>query len=270
MPRITVLTDFGTADGYVGVLKGVLTIHAPMVRVDDISHEIPPGDVEKASLALGRYWKRFPPGTIHLAVVDPGVGTDRRALAVMADERFLVAPDNGVLTKVLDQAEEWKSVLLSPSELLPAPESRTFHGRDLFAPAAALLATGHPLEVLGPEVLDPWRLPSSPVRAAGEWVVGEVVDVDHFGNLATNLPPSLVEEVGEVEIAGHWIPLRRSYGEAGPDELLVLINSDGRVEVAQREGSAAGHLDVDRGAGVRAKVPSDHSETSETEEAGPV
>jgi len=267
MPRITLLTDFGTADGYVGVLKGVLAIHAPLVRVDDISHDIPPGDVEKASLALGRYWRRFPPGTVHLAVVDPGVGTDRRALAVRADERFLVSPDNGILTEVLDQAEEWEAVRLSPSDLLPAPESRTFHGRDLFAPASALLATGNPLEVLGPQVLDPWRLSNSGVRAVGDWVVGEVVDVDRFGNLATNLPRSLVEAVGEVEMAGHWIPLRGSYGEGDPGELLVVINSDGRVEIAEREGSAATLLGVGRGAGVRTKVPAEHPEK---EEAGPV
>ena len=267
MPRITLLTDFGTADGYVGVLKSVLAIHAPMVQVDDISHDIPPGDVEKASLALGRYWKRFPPGTVHLAVVDPGVGTERRALAVLADERFLVAPDNGILTEVLNQAEEWEAVRLRSSELLTEPESRTFHGRDLFAPASALLASGNLLDALGPQVRDPWRLPNSQVRAIGEWVVGEVVDVDRFGNLATNLPPPLVEEVGEVEMAGHWIPLRGCYGEGDPGELLVLINSDGRVEIAEREGSAAIRLGVGRGAGVRAKVPLEHSET---EEAGPI
>jgi S-adenosylmethionine hydrolase len=265
MPRITLLTDFGTADGYLGAIKGVLAAHAPMVRVEDISHEIPPGDVRKGSMALGRYWRRYPPGTVHLAVVDPGVGTHRRALGVLADERFLVAPDNGILTEVLDQAGEWDCVSLVPSAFIPPAESRTFHGRDLFAPAAALLATGTPLEALGEMVVDPYRLAKPPVRAVGEWVVGEVVEVDRFGNLATNLPSNLVESVGEVELAGHWIPLQRTYGEGTPGELLTLVNSDGRVEIAAREGSAANRLGVGRGAGVRVKVPLDHPETDEAD-----
>ena len=149
-----------------GAIKGVLAAQAPMVWVEDISHEIPPGDVRKGSMALGRYWRRFPPGTVHLAVVDPGVGTHRRGLAVLADDRLLVAPDNGILTEVLDQAGDWDCVSLTPSALLPQPESHTFHGRDLFAPAAALLATGPPSD-LGERVADPHRLADPRVPSRG-------------------------------------------------------------------------------------------------------
>ncbi len=124
MARITLLTDFGTQDGYVGAIKGVLATHAPMARVDDISHGIPPGDVRKASMVLGRYWRLYPPGTVHLVVVDPGVGGVRRGLAVRADERILVAPDNGVITAVLLHAEEWQAVALKSSGHLLPPTAR--------------------------------------------------------------------------------------------------------------------------------------------------
>ena len=256
MARITVLTDFGSEDGYVGAIKGVLAVHAPIARVEDISHGIPSGDVRKASLVLGRYWGRFPAGTVHLVVVDPGVGTSRRGLALRADERFLVGPDNGVFSQVFSQAHEWECVSLQPSDSLPSPESDTFHGRDWFAPAAAMLATGMPLDGLGEELSDPVLLPPIPWKKVGEWVVGEVVEVDHFGNLATNLPEELVRLTGEVGIGGRWAPLQRAYGEVGVGELLAYLDSDGRVEVAVRNGSAAASLGVGVGDGVRIKMPS--------------
>ena len=251
MRRITLLTDFGTRDGYVGALKGVLAAQAPSVLVEDISHDVPPGDVGKASWVLGRYWRRYPSGTIHLVVVDPGVGTERRALALEAHGRLHVAPDNGILSRVLAQAKEWRCVELVPSSSLPAPESRTFHGRDLFAPAAALLAMDGLLEDLGPEVGDPLRLPEPGWERKDDWIVGEVVEQDRFGNLATNLPEELTRWAGGVEVGGRWIPFRDTYGEVGEGDLLALRDSEGRVEVAVRGGSAADQLRLGIGDSVR-------------------
>jgi len=254
MRRITLLTDFGTGDGYAGAVKGVLATLAPSVPVEDISHDLPPGDLRKGSLVLGRYWRLFPPGTVHLAVVDPGVGTERRALALEADERFHVAPDNGILSQVLARARAWRGVVLTPSAILPPPVGKTFHGRDLFAPAAALLATGVPLEELGPEATDLVRLPEPRSRREGDWVVGEVVEKDRFGNLATNLPEPTVRVAGGVEAGGCSIPFRETYGEACPGDLLALRDSDGRVEIALRGGSAAERLDMSVGGVVRVSL----------------
>lgn len=254
MARITILTDFGTRDGYVGAMKGVLATRAPLAVVEDISHEVPPGDVRKASLALGRYWKLYPPGTVHLVVVDPGVGTDRRALAMEADGRFFVAPDNGVLSEVLAQASTWHCVAARASEELPPPTSRTFHGRDLFAPMAAHLAMGTLPQTLGEEIVDPHRLPDVVPRETAGWIEGRIVEVDRFGNLATNLPEGPVRGVGSLEVAGETIPFHETYGEVASGELLALLDSEGRVEIAVRDGSAAGRLESGIGDRVRVRT----------------
>ena len=149
-PIITLLTDFGTADGYVAELKGVLFSAAPIVTIVDLSHEIPPQDVESARLAVARYWRRFPSGTVHMVVVDPGVGSARQALAVSSDDRFLVGPDNGVLSPAL-LASGSRAVSLP----IPSMASASFHGRDVFAPAAAHLASGTAIDALGGPCLDP-------------------------------------------------------------------------------------------------------------------
>jgi hypothetical protein len=253
--RITLLTDFGTRDGFVGAVKGVLAAACPSVLLEDIAHDLPPGDVRKASWALSRYWDRYPEGTVHVVVVDPGVGTARRALAAEVCDRFLVAPDNGVLSRVLGSARSWRCVALRPSQRGGGPASRTFHGRDLFAPAAGLLAGGLPLEALGEPVDDPWLLPEPLAREQNGWIVGEVVEVDRFGNLATNLPPDRVQASGELEVGGRKAHSRGTYGEARPGELLCLLDSEGRVEVAVRNGSAAERTGCGVGDPVRARLP---------------
>src|ERR671930_1837822 len=144
-PLITLLTDFGTADGYVGEMKGVILSLVPEAQVIDISHEIAPQDVEGARLAVARFWRRFPPRTVPIVVVDPGVGSARAAIAVASDERFLVGPDNGTLSPALLVAGARVVSLAIPAHAAP-----TFHGRDVFAPAGALLATGAPIDSLGP------------------------------------------------------------------------------------------------------------------------
>lgn len=246
---VTLLTDFGARDGWVGVMKGVLASLAPGVPLHDIAHDLPQGDVEGAARALGRYWERFPPGTVHLVVVDPGVGTERRPAAVEAAGRFLVAPDNGVGTPML-AAPGCRAVILENTAFLGAGRSATFHGRDLFAPAAGHLAGGVPLEELGPPLLDPVRLePSLPFGGPGE-ARGTVVSVDHFGNLATNLPGEWAPPGARIRVGSRWIPRGRTYGDVERGALLVLVNSDGMLEVAVRDGSAAQVLGVGAGAPV--------------------
>lgn len=241
MPRIiTLLTDFGTADGYVGEMKGVLLSRAPDALLVDVSHAVAPQDVEAARLAVARYWRRYPAGTVHLVVVDPGVGSARAALAVESDGRFLVGPDNGALSPAL-LLPGARAVALA----VPASASATFHGRDVFAPAAAALTMGVALEALGTPVSDPVmrRTPEAFRREDGA-IVGQVIAVDRFGNAITNL---VGVRGGSVEIAGRVVPLHRTYGDVAPGEACALVGSSGLLEVAVREGSAASVLGIRRG-----------------------
>jgi hypothetical protein len=251
-PRITLLTDFGTRDGYVGALKGVLASSVPGILVDDIAHDLPPGDVRAASYALGRYWRIYPAGTVHLVVVDPGVGTMRRAMACQVDGRYLVAPDNGLATRALEEAAHWKAVEIARDEP-PAglPFSATFHGRDVFAPAAAVLARGGGLEQLGASLEHPVRLAEPRPEGEGAGGRGVVVAVDRFGNLLTNLPGSWLAAAGAAEVGGREMPVARTYGDVPPGVLAALVSSDGRVEIAMRDGSAAELTGLGIGARVR-------------------
>jgi hypothetical protein len=251
MPIITLLTDFGTADSYVAEVKGVLLRGVPDAVLVDVTHEVPPGDVRSAAYVLGRTWHRFPASTIHLAVVDPGVGTSRSALAIRAHQHYFVAPDNGILTAVLRDTEVEAVMLPTPSSAAP-----TFHGRDVFAPAAAELARGASIAGLGlrfngvPELL----AYASP-HQEGRCLVGEVVYVDRFGTLITNLQAELVPALAVVEIDDLRIgPLARTFSDAATGGLLAYVGSDGAVEVAVRDGSAAERLGV--GVGGRVKVTS--------------
>jgi S-adenosylmethionine hydrolase len=244
MPRvITLLTDFGTADGYVGEMKGVLLAGAPDAMLVDITHEIPAQDIEAARLTLARVWRRFPAGTVHLVVVDPGVGTDRAALAVASDERFLVGPDNGVLSPAL---------LITGSRVVrletPANATATFHGRDVFAPAAARLASGAAIETLGSPVSQPRvRRTPEPRRTGDGALLGEVISIDRFGNAITNL---VGMRTGIVEAAGLSLPLRRTYGEAPVGGPVAIVGSSGLIEIAVRDGHAARVLHLTRGTAV--------------------
>jgi S-adenosylmethionine hydrolase len=251
-PRITLLTDFGTRDGFVAAVKGVLASLAPGSPIDDVAHDVAPGDVRSGARALARYWMRYPAGTVHLVVVDPGVGTARRALACSIAERFLVGPDNGVLTPALASESDVRCVGIDERRLgAVGPVAPTFHGRDLFAPATAALASGRSLESLGGPVSDPVKLVEPvPLRTDGA-VEGEVVAVDRFGNLTTNIPGEWAGRNDAVEIAGRRLELFRSYGEATTGALLAVIDSENRIEVALRDGSAAQALGIAEGARVR-------------------
>jgi S-adenosyl-L-methionine hydrolase (adenosine-forming) len=242
-PIITLLTDFGTADGYVGEMKGVLLARVPDVAIVDVTHEIPPQDVDAARLTLARVWRRFPPGTIHLVVVDPGVGTDRAALAVASDERFLVGPDNGVLSPALLMAGA-RVIALD----VPSGASASFHGRDVFAPAAAALASGSELRSLGAEMAHPRiRRTPEPQRTGDGALLGEVIAIDRFGNAITNL---VGLRAGTIEAAGLSLPLRRTYGEAAIGAPIAIVGSSGLIELAVRDGSAARVLHLTRGSAV--------------------
>jgi S-adenosylmethionine hydrolase len=239
-PIITLLTDFGTADGYVAELKGVLLSAAPDVTIVDLSHEIPPQDVESARLAVARYWRRFPSGTVHIVVVDPGVGSDRHALAVSSDDRFLVGPDNGVLSPAL-LASGSRAVTLP----IPSSASATFHGRDVFAPAAAHLASGASVDALGGPCVDPIVRRTPEARRAGDGsVIGEIIAIDRFGNAISNL---IAPRGGRIEIRGRTMPIVRAYADGLVGDIIALVGSSGFVEIAQRDGSAARALEITRG-----------------------
>ncbi|HEY2374476.1 MAG TPA: SAM-dependent chlorinase/fluorinase [Gemmatimonadaceae bacterium] len=242
-PIITLLTDFGTADGYVGEIKGVLLARVPEVTLVDITHDIPPQDVEAARFTVARVWRRFPAGTVHLVAVDPGVGTERAALAVQSADRLLVGPDNGVLSPALLTADA-----CAVSLAVPRTASASFHGRDVFAPAAAALALGASIETLGDTARQPViRRTPEPQRIDEGVLAGVVIGIDRFGNAITNL---VGLRAGIIETAGAALPLRRTYGEVAPGTALAIVGSSGLIEVAVRDGSAAKQLNLTRGSPV--------------------
>jgi len=239
-PIVTLLTDFGTADGYVAEMKGVLVTSVPDVSVVDVTHDITAQDVEAGRLTVARYWRRFPPGTVHLAVVDPGVGSSRAAIAVASEGRFLVGPDNGLLSPAL--LAQGARVVALP---VPAHAAPTFHGRDVFAPAAAMLLGGVPLDALGAPYDAPIvRRTAEARRLADGTVAGQVITIDRFGNAVTNL---VVRGSAEVLVGGQTLALRRSYSDVEPGAVVALTGSNGLLEIAVRDGSAAQRLGLSRG-----------------------
>ena len=257
---VTLTTDFGLSDSYVGVMKGVILGLAPQVTVVDICHAVPRHDIAAASLVLAGAYRYFAPGTIHVAVVDPGVGTERRPLALEADGRFFVGPDNGLFSGVLARCRDSEvcAVHLTNSVFwLPSP-SATFHGRDIFAPVAAHIALGVPLRNLGSDlaVRDLQRLPDVAPRQREGVIEGEVVYVDHFGNLTTNITLESLPRATSVaiEIAGRRISgVSTAYGDVTEGEVLALIGSTGFLEIAVSSGSASQRLGVGKGAPVRVR-----------------
>jgi S-adenosylmethionine hydrolase len=251
LPIITLLTDFGSADHYVAEMKGVLLSRAPAVTLVDVTHGIAPGDTRSGAYILGRTWHHFPPGTIHLAVVDPGVGSTRAPLALAAQGHLFVGPDNGVFTPVLKDTEVEAVVLPTPVSAAP-----TFHGRDLFAPAAAALATGRPLRSLGePFQGTPERLAYTQPHYEGKTLIGEIIYIDRFGSLITNLTTELVPGYATLEVEDLDIgPVRRTFSDVPAGALLAYVGSGGAIEIAVRNGSAARRLGIGVGGRVRARL----------------
>jgi S-adenosyl-L-methionine hydrolase (adenosine-forming) len=262
-PLIAFVSDFGVDDWFVGVVHGVIHHVCPEARVVDVTHAVPPGKVAHAAFVLEVAAPDFSPGTVHLAVVDPGVGTERRALAVRARGQLFVGPDNGLLEWALsDPSAEVHAV--TERRYARAPLSRTFHARDVFAPAAAHLAAGEPLERFGPRIDDPVRGGHAPPRKQNGDLIGQVMFVDRFGNAITNLTEAAREAHGfgdgapgqiEVEAAGRVLyGLSRAYGDAPVGTLVALVGSSGRLEIAQVGGDAAERLGLSVGDEVRLRL----------------
>jgi S-adenosylmethionine hydrolase len=251
--RVTLTTDFGTRDPYVAAMKGVISSICPEAAILDLTHEISPQDILEGALLLAGSAPYFPAGTVHVAVVDPGVGGERRAVAVRAAGQTFVCPDNGLLTLVLRiLPREEARVVVEPRFMLETV-SATFHGRDVFAPVAAYLAGGVALEEMGPSAGDLVLLDiPEPVRTGGDSIHGIVLHVDRFGNLITNIPRGLVESTGIEKAAvsagnAKSLPLRRTYSEGAFGEVVALFSSSNHLEIAANGVSAAGHLGMGPG-----------------------
>lgn len=248
------LTDFGLNDWYVAAMKGVLLLRAPGIPIIDVTHEVPAGDVEAGAFVLESCWRDFPEGTVFLGVVDPGVGTSRLGLVGEVAGRGLVGPDNGLFGSLLAADCRRRVFQLRPERVAPEGEvSATFHGRDLFAPAAGLVATGMRPGDFGPLVTDPVLLPERSWMTEADRFAGKVVWIDRFGNALTTLPDSLEAEGGghvELPERGVRLPLRRTFGEVPVGSALAYWGSAGRLEVAIRDGSATERLGLRRGSQV--------------------
>ena len=270
MPRpvIALLTDFGLGDHYVGAMKGVMLGICPHATLVDISHQVPAHDVAADALELAAAYRYFPDGTVFLVVVDPGVGSSRRALAAQAGSYRFVAPDNGLLSLVFEETPPSRIVELTNPQYARAEMSRTFEGRDRFAPAAAWLATGLDMTNLGSAeaaVFSPQPLNLPKPRGTPGGTAGEVIWVDRFGNLITNIDrrafemvlssPGVMVEVGGVRVR----KLVATYAEAAPGELCALVGSSNRLEIAASGASAAAALGVGRGAPVLISAAREHS-----------
>lgn len=255
-PVIAFLTDFGSADHYAGTMKGVVLGICPDATLVDISHDIPAHDVLEGALQLAAACRYFPAGTIFVAVVDPGVGSARRGIAADTGDYKFVAPDNGVLTAVLRDLPPKRIVELTERRYARPTVSRTFEGRDRFAPAAAWLAKGIQLPALGRPVHDYVRLDLAGAEVDGDTLRGRVVRVDRFGNLITSLDRRSVEKFAEgyaIAIAVEGQPVERvvaTYAEMAPGEVCALYGSTDHLELAEAGASAAARLGLARGAEV--------------------
>lgn len=254
-PGITLTTDFGDAGPFVGVMKAVILRHAPEAPIHDLTHRIAPCHPAEAGFWLARCWRWFPAGSVHVAVVDPGVGTARAILACEWEGHLFLAPDNGILPMIVGARAPAHALSAAWRERQgwPAP-SRTFHGRDVFAPLAAALLTGRArVADIGPQVAHPVPAAVPPPVAEPGRITGRVVAIDGWGNLITNIDERLLSAMRapKVEVGRRELRLTGTYAEAPPGALLALINSFGTVEIAWREGNAAELLGLGHDATVR-------------------
>jgi hypothetical protein len=251
---LTLISDFGLSDVYVGVMKGAIAQINPAVTAVDLTHQIPPQNIAAARFCLMSAYSYFPHGTVHVAVVDPGVGSSRRAIAVEFERGFLVGPDNGLFSGVLSQRPAVAAVELTNPDYWRTPHpAATFHGRDIFAPVAAHLASGVPLHELGRKIdlatLVQLELPELVVTAAG--IAGCIQYIDRFGNLVTNIPGTHVQgKTWSIMVAGLNIPGGKTYSDRPIGSAIALIGSHGWVEIAVNCGNAQMQLQQDWGARV--------------------
>ena len=257
---ITLITDFGLADGFVGTMKGVIYTINPDATIVDISHEIAPQDVSTAGFLLKASYGYFPQGTVHIVVVDPGVGGQRRAIVVETAEYYFVAPDNGVLTRALAGERIMKSVELTNQAYFLDEVSDTFHGRDIFAPAAAQLSLDTAIEAFGVEIDDLVQMSLSEPEVHRGSIKGHIIHTDRFGNLTTDIPRKLFETLVSdrpfvIAVAGIRLDVvARSYADVPIGLPLAVFNSFGNLEIAVNRDSAAEILGAGKGDDVRIKV----------------
>ncbi len=264
-PLLVFTTDFGLSDSYAGVMKGVALGINPELRLVDLTHQISPQNVAQGAFALGVSYRFFPSGTIHVAVVDPGVGTSRRPVLLQTPRGSFVAPDNGLLSRVLDDylsdlpnasgpvgvPPPLTALHLTNPDFWLHPVSNTFHGRDVFTPAAAHLSLGVAAESMGAPVADLEYLPIPRPRVDAEGIRGEIIYCDVYGNLVSSIPLGLIDgrDIGEIRIRGRSIPhLSRTFNDRAPlSGLIALVGSHGYLEIAVANGSAASTLSAGPG-----------------------
>lgn len=271
IPIIALLTDFGQSDAYVGTMKGVILSICPAARLVDLTHTIPPQNIRQAAYVLLTAYRYFPAHTVFLVVVDPGVGTDRAPIAVHTSQGLYIAPDNGVLSYVLRHLTPYQAVTLHhPAYRLPEV-SRTFHGRDIFSPAAAHLANGVPISELGSAAPTLHQLPDPALQITSGQVRGEVLHIDHFGNVISSIGhlswtdsgqldlapqfgsdhsvlPPLDPAICRIRLGEHTIhAIHRTYSTVPPGMLAALVGSSGQIEIGVNQGSAAHMLDLSPG-----------------------
>jgi S-adenosylmethionine hydrolase len=258
-PVITLMTDFGLRDHYVAAMKGVILGICPEARIVDVTHEVSSYEVAEAAFLLSQTWSCFPKKTVHVVVVDPGVGSMRRPILAQSDGHVFLAPDNGVLTPVLTR-EGCKVRHVTAEQYFRKPVSQTFHGRDIFAPVAAHAASGGALGKLGPVIDNYLRLtPVRPNRTARRGWTGAILHVDHFGNIVTNIPiaefPHVENQPFEVTIGFRTVEkLAHSYAEMPPGELFAIVGSSGYLEISANQESAAKLLGCETGAPVEIRL----------------
>jgi len=250
-PPITLTTDFGLAGPYVASMKGAILDILPGAIIVDISHAIAPQNIHQAAYVFGAATPYFPSGTVHVVVVDPGVGSERRSIAVFTRQTCFIGPDNGVFSRIFEQEDAVEIRQLSNATYHLPTVSSTFHGRDIFAPVAAHVAAGVPPSALGPTLSDPVTIHfPAPEQRSDSSIQGQIIFSDEFGNLISNIPWRWLQNQTDwkFEIAGVSITgLKATYSHVEPKELVVLISSTGFVEIAKRNGSAARHLAVKTG-----------------------
>jgi S-adenosylmethionine hydrolase len=260
-PIITLTTDYGTSDYLVGIMKGVILSINPDVHIVDITHGVLAHDILDGALAIGQAYKYFPAKTIHVVVVDPGVGTERRPVLVAGDQHYFIAPDNGVLSSVYDQSEALFVWNIISEHYFRQPVSKTFHGRDIFAPVAAWLSKSWQSSAFGEPITDFARFTLPKPKVAGNTVTGIVLRVDHFGNLITNLTaedvPALLAADGKFTIRagnGHVSKVVPTFAQGPAGEAVGIIGSSGYLEISVNKGSAARTLAAGRGAEVTVEL----------------
>jgi S-adenosylmethionine hydrolase len=251
-PIVTLTSDFGLSDAYVAAMKAAILRQCPTAVLIDITHNVPPQDILCGTITLERAVDGFGPGTVHLAVVDPGVGTDRRILIAQIRQSFIVCPDNGLITWTWRRLGAGKTWTLTWRP--PTPASNTFHGRDIMAPVAGMLASGVPIAKLARPIDDPILLSIAPAELGAP--AGRIIHIDHFGNATTNIPRDVLRPAKRLSVSVKRRRLgnfKRTYFDVPPGHPLALFGSSGLLEIAVRDGSAAHQLNLRVGDPVKLK-----------------